>query len=62
MARYIISDGLQLTRLFTEFYESEKAGGIVLLFCTAISLIIANSVLGEGYSDLMQKHELNSTL
>ena len=53
MARYIISDRLQLTRLFREFYESEKAGGIVLLFCTVISLIIANSVLSECYSDLM---------
>lgn len=53
MARYITSDRLQLTRLFKEFYESEKAGGIVLLFCTVISLIIANSVLSEGYSDLM---------
>ncbi len=53
MPRYIISDRLQITRLFREFYESEKAGGVVLLFCTVISLIIANSVLGEGYSDLM---------
>lgn len=53
MARYIISERLQLTRLFKEFYESEKAGGIVLLFGTVISLIIANSVLSEGYSDLM---------
>jgi len=53
MARYIISERLQLTRLFREFYESEKAGGVVLLFCTVISLIIANSVLSEGYSDFM---------
>jgi len=53
MARYIISDRLQLTRLFREFYESEKAGRIVLLFCTVISLIIANSVLSDGYSELL---------
>lgn len=53
MPRYIISDRLQITRPFREFYESEKAGGIVLLFCTVVSLLIANSVWGESYSDLM---------
>jgi len=34
---------VRLTRLFTEFFESEKASGILLLVCTIISLIIANS-------------------
>ncbi len=50
MPRYLISDRLRITRLFTEFYESEKAGGIVLLFCTVASLIFANSSLSDGYA------------
>jgi len=39
----------KLTRLFTEFFESEKSSGIVLIFCTIASLIIANTYFGEGY-------------
>jgi NhaA family Na+:H+ antiporter len=53
MPRYLISERLQITRLFKEFYDSEKAGGIVLISCTVVSLIIANSALSEGYTDLM---------
>ncbi|HRI00761.1 MAG TPA: Na+/H+ antiporter NhaA [Saprospiraceae bacterium] len=34
---------MKLTKLFTEFFESEKAAGIILLFCTIISLILSNS-------------------
>src|SRR3954464_5768596 len=42
------------TKLFKEFFNSEKAGGLILLFCTAISLIIANSPLGGGYHAFWQ--------
>ena len=38
-----------LTKLFKAFYNSEKAGGMLLLLCTIASLIIANSAVGEGY-------------
>ena len=38
-----------LTRLFKEFFESEKAGGLILVFVTAVSLILANSPLNSGY-------------
>lgn len=37
------------TKIFKEFFESERAGGIVLVFFTLIALAIANSPLGEGY-------------
>jgi Na+:H+ antiporter, NhaA family len=37
------------TKLFKSFFESEKAGGIVLLACTIISMLIANSFLQEKY-------------
>lgn len=40
---------MRLTRLFSQFFESEKAGGLILLFCTAASLILANSGVGEQY-------------
>ncbi|TGD56731.1 Na+/H+ antiporter NhaA [Flavobacterium humi] len=40
---------MKATRLFTSFFESEKAGGIVLLCCTLISIGIANSYWQEDY-------------
>jgi NhaA family Na+:H+ antiporter len=35
--------------LFKNFFQSEKAGGFVLIGCTLISLIVANSTIGENY-------------
>lgn len=37
------------TKLFREFFNSEKAGGALLIFCSVISLMIANSFYGEKY-------------
>lgn len=42
------------TKLFREFFDSEKAGGIALIFCTIFSLLIANSVFGESYHHFWQ--------
>ena len=39
----------RLSNTFKQFTESGKAGGIVLIVCTVISLLLANSPLGEGY-------------
>jgi NhaA family Na+:H+ antiporter len=39
----------KLSNTFKEFFESEKAGGILLVICTAISLLLANSPAGEHY-------------
>jgi len=36
-------------KLFKEFFESEKSGGLVLIACTAISLVLANSVFSSAY-------------
>ena len=36
--------------LFKGFFQSEKASGFVLIGCTIISLIIANSIWGEAYT------------
>jgi Na+:H+ antiporter, NhaA family len=38
-----------VSKLFSDFFNSEKAGGLILIACTFLSIIIANSNLGEGY-------------
>lgn len=43
---------MKLTRLFNDFFESEKAGGLILVFVTAISLALANSVWQADYIHL----------
>ena len=43
---------MRITKLLTNFLESEKAGGLLLILCTIISLFIANSSLGESYHHL----------
>jgi Na+:H+ antiporter, NhaA family len=41
----------KLTKLFTEFFDSERSSGIVLILCTLVSIVIANSPLGKGFID-----------
>lgn len=43
---------MRVSKLFTEFFESEKSSGIVLIICTLVSLFLANSVLQESYGNL----------
>jgi NhaA family Na+:H+ antiporter len=38
-----------ISKLFTEFFNSEKSGGFILIGCTVLSLIVVNSSAGEGY-------------
>lgn len=38
------------TKLFKGFFDSEKIGGLLLLVCTAASLLLANSGWGEAYT------------
>ncbi len=45
---------VKLTQLFKEFFDSEKAGGLILIACTIFSLILANSDLGGHYHQLWQ--------
>jgi Na+:H+ antiporter, NhaA family len=40
---------MTLTKLFRDFVDSEKAGGLILIGCTVLSLAIANSNFGTGY-------------
>lgn len=46
----------RLSRTFKEFSESGKAGGVVLIACTLISLAISNSPIGESYLDFWHLH------
>ncbi len=39
----------RLTKSFKEFVENERAGAYVLIVCTIISLIIANTAFGPSY-------------
>lgn len=41
-----------LTKLYNEFFSSEKAGGLVLIFATVISLLLANSSFQDSYASL----------
>ncbi|UCV22720.1 Na+/H+ antiporter NhaA [Ferribacterium limneticum] len=36
---------------FNRFFESEKSSGIVLILCTILSLLVANSSFGSAYLD-----------
>jgi NhaA family Na+:H+ antiporter len=45
----------KFTNLFKAFFDSEKVAGLLLVFCTIISLFIANSAIGLDYIDLMHK-------
>ena len=43
---------MKITKLFKDFFESERAGGFVLIACTIVSLLLTNSFLSEQYLHL----------
>jgi NhaA family Na+:H+ antiporter len=45
---------MKATKIFTDFFNSEKAGGLVLIACTILSLTLANSNFGTSYHDFFQ--------
>ena len=45
----------QTPGLFKRFFDSEKVAGLVLVFCTVLSLVLTNYVLGEVYVEVMHK-------
>ncbi|MFN8237838.1 MAG: Na+/H+ antiporter NhaA [Chitinophagales bacterium] len=45
---------MKVTKLFKDFFDCEKAGGLILMGCTILSLIIANSNFGSNYHDFLQ--------
>lgn len=53
---------MKVTKLFKEFFDSEKAGGLVLIACTIVSLILANSIFGMDYRDFFQTKVVGLTI
>ena len=51
----IPSNNITLTRLYKEFFNSEKAGGLILIIMTVLSLVLANSPWQAAYSDLWNR-------
>ena len=50
----------KFSNLFKGFFESEKVAGLLLVICTIITLVIANSSFGERYIHFMhQKVDLS---
>ncbi|HEX5733921.1 MAG TPA: Na+/H+ antiporter NhaA [Blastocatellia bacterium] len=45
-----------LSRSFNDFFQSEKASGILLILCTLISLAITNITAGANYLSLWQSN------
>lgn len=40
------------TSLFKDFFKSEKSGGLILVFCTILSLLLTNSSFQESYTSI----------
>ncbi len=53
---------MPLSFLFKNFYNSEKSGGFLLIGCTVISLILANSGLGNSYANLWNASFFNHSI
>ena len=47
---------MKLTRLFLDFFNSEKASGLILIVCTILSLLAANTFLGGHYLGFWNHH------
>lgn len=50
---------MRLTKLFKDFFNSEKTGGIILICCTCLSMILANSPVGEHYIAFWENDSIN---
>lgn len=46
---------INLSDTFKEFFESEKSGATMLLFCTLISILMTNTLFGQNYLNFWQR-------
>ncbi|MBN2158964.1 MAG: Na+/H+ antiporter NhaA [Spirochaetes bacterium] len=44
-----------LSKLYNEFFESEKTGGLILIICTVLSIVAANSFFGDMYAGIWHR-------
>jgi NhaA family Na+:H+ antiporter len=52
----------KLSRSFQDFFNSEKSSGVLLIACTAISLLVANSANAKAYLDFWHGEVLGMSL
>lgn len=45
---------VRLTQAFKDFLENERAGAVILIVCTVLSLIVANTAFGPSYLKFWQ--------
>jgi len=45
---------MKATRLFKDFFNSEKAGGLLLIICALLSLVISNVSFGASYQEFWE--------
>jgi NhaA family Na+:H+ antiporter len=53
---------MKVTKLFKDFFDSEKTSGLILIACTITSLLIANSTFGAQYHHFFQIQFAQQTL
>ncbi len=46
----------KLSNTFKNFFDSEKSSGILLIICTVVSLLLANSIIGANYLSIWQMY------
>ena len=45
---------IKLSNTFKRFFKSEKSSGILLIICTVVSLLLANSIIRANYINIWQ--------
>jgi len=53
---------MKTTKLFNEFFQSEKSSGVVLLICSILSIILANSFAGQSYTNFWHSNIISKPL
>jgi len=43
----------RLSKSFKAFFDSEKSSGLLLILCTAVSIVLANSIVGPRYLGIL---------
>jgi len=53
---------MKLSRLFNDFFQSEKAAGALLIGCTILSLLLSNCGFGDSYSHFWHEPMAGQTI
>lgn len=46
----------KLSKSFNAFFDSEKSSGVLIIVCTVVSLVIANSMAGARFLGFWQSY------